>query len=42
MVHTYTNIIYVYFMYNFIEDTTQTDKNTTEQQRDGKFILPNL
>ena len=28
--------------YDFIEDVTQTEKNTTEQQSDGKFILLNL
>ena len=28
--------------YNFIEDVTQTDKNTTEQKSDSKFILLNL
>ena len=28
--------------YNFIEGVTQADKNTAEQQSDGKFILLNL
>ena len=28
--------------YNFIGGVTQTDKNITEQQSDGKFILLNL
>ena len=28
--------------YNFIEDVIQTDKNTIEQQSDGKLILLNL